>query len=659
MKLNYANTVKTNDDQFTSTNLSIGDPRVIVDILTKRLYSKPVDTSLKEYLTNALEANIENGNKQPVEIILPTQLNNYTCTIRDYGKGLSPDQMKNVFMSLGTSTKRHTDNLVGGFGIGSKSAFSFSTTFLINSYYNNQKYSYICELADGNIKLTQLDISKSFDPSGLEIKLIIPSHKTYGLQDYLKELCSGLDAHLIPLINKKAACLPLTWQKLKYNGKTYEYCLNTPQKGLYVGSSGLYFPFPSAGNRQLFAALRLPTSEVKIAPNREALIETESLNKLINGLNMKVFEIITEDIRNLLSLPDFIDKYADFREMMGSFGEHHNVITGNYNPLFTKPLTIERKRIVFPTDIYSIYHLVGSVKNPYAEFTKTKGVYLQHIYNVKPPIFFHFDSDKPSKTFAYRAGMKYQNRKIYLIPNEPIYKKFIKQYKVEPLSIFKKKPVRNTGSTGKTKDSKYRVISYFGTYVSFNNYQSLDKIKEKYNYIVYCPFREKNKIYHLPIKGDVGLAIIIPNKTEEPYIAKQFPHIDNCKWLINILSLPVKRANAEMAYRHKISNVLTNGSTYAHTLIRALCKEYYNLKFTIPTNMAIRFYERTPSITTKDWSKVHDYLREHPILNFIINNCSYSTDNVKSVINYFADEIDWDEAFQPVYEKIQWRASIK
>ncbi|NJL71158.1 MAG: hypothetical protein HC888_05835 [Candidatus Competibacteraceae bacterium] len=120
-------------EEFAEEEFGIGDVSIILDILRKRMYSNPIRTICQEIMSNARDAHREVGKPElPIEVHLPTFLSS-NFVVRDFGPGISPDRMKNIFIKYGASTK-HTDNKqTGGFGIGAKTPWAYHDSFGIVS----------------------------------------------------------------------------------------------------------------------------------------------------------------------------------------------------------------------------------------------------------------------------------------------------------------------------------------------------------------------------------------------------------------------------------------------------------------------------------------------------------------------------------------------
>ena len=167
---NNAVKIDSNIEPAKALNFGISDVRLVVDILSK-LYAYPIRTLVQEYICNGRDAMREAGTwgKQAIEITVPNTLDP-VFKVRDFGVGITPDRMENIFVNYGSSTKRNTNTQTGGFGIGAKSAFSYTDSFTVTSFVDGVKYIYMAHLGDqGGVNL----ISKmnTTEPNGVEISI--------------------------------------------------------------------------------------------------------------------------------------------------------------------------------------------------------------------------------------------------------------------------------------------------------------------------------------------------------------------------------------------------------------------------------------------------------------------------------------------------------
>ncbi len=126
-----------------SAAFSIASIAKIFHLLIDDLYENKVQSITREIWCNALDAHVEAGcADRPFEITLPTSLSP-TFRVRDYGVSMSHETVMGLYASLGFSTKDgmdisvdadeiatvDADELIGTFGIGSKSPFAYTDTF--------------------------------------------------------------------------------------------------------------------------------------------------------------------------------------------------------------------------------------------------------------------------------------------------------------------------------------------------------------------------------------------------------------------------------------------------------------------------------------------------------------------------------------------------
>lgn len=150
--------------------ISLADSAHIMTILRDTLYSDKIMAVLREYSANAWDSHRTSGLKdKPIDVHIPT-LEDSTLRIRDFGTGLSRNDVFNVYTQYGASTKRDQDMAVGMLGIGSKSGFAYSDTFTITSWHGGTKSSY-CALLDPSDKGTISLINE--EPCGTETGIMI------------------------------------------------------------------------------------------------------------------------------------------------------------------------------------------------------------------------------------------------------------------------------------------------------------------------------------------------------------------------------------------------------------------------------------------------------------------------------------------------------
>lgn len=172
----HANKLLTNVTDAPTQNFGIGDASVVIEILRNRLYENKIQTLVQEYICNARDAMREVGKKNGFDVTVPTDLNP-VFKVRDFGPGITPDRMANVFILYGASTKRGTNNQTGGFGIGAKSAWSYTDSFTIATFIDGTKRSYVAHTGvNNNGRLDLVSTEETDEKNGTEIQVAVKRH---------------------------------------------------------------------------------------------------------------------------------------------------------------------------------------------------------------------------------------------------------------------------------------------------------------------------------------------------------------------------------------------------------------------------------------------------------------------------------------------------
>ena len=160
----------------STSGFSIAQTSKMFKILSDSLYSDKVMAVIRELSTNAYDSHISAGNKNPFKVTLPTAANP-SFSVRDYGTGLSQEDMENLYTTYGASNKNDSNDFVGCLGLGSKSPFAYTKSFTTASYFNGKKYTYVASIDDSGVPALNLfNISDTDEANGLEISFAVKQY---------------------------------------------------------------------------------------------------------------------------------------------------------------------------------------------------------------------------------------------------------------------------------------------------------------------------------------------------------------------------------------------------------------------------------------------------------------------------------------------------
>ena len=156
--------------QRVSLSVDVDSMQHLMGLLT-RLYSDPALAVIREYSTNALDAQIEAGNDDPIKVTLPSDLNP-VFTVQDKGVGLNVDDIVNVYSKYGASTKRQSNAVVGMLGVGCKSALAYTEQFTVEGIRSGVRtVGVVSRDPDKGAGITIVDTASTDEADGVTIKV--------------------------------------------------------------------------------------------------------------------------------------------------------------------------------------------------------------------------------------------------------------------------------------------------------------------------------------------------------------------------------------------------------------------------------------------------------------------------------------------------------
>jgi len=170
MQLAYAKSSVINTGSLGTTQATVDINPTIMHVLSRDLYQRPIEAVFRETITNALDSHVEQGTEDiPIEIKMPSIFSE-DFYIRDYGTGLSLEDIKELYLSYGKSTRRCSNDYTGAFGLGCKASLAYTSGFSVSSYFNGYKHEFLVYYDQDNIPcLDHRSTEETSELNGLKI----------------------------------------------------------------------------------------------------------------------------------------------------------------------------------------------------------------------------------------------------------------------------------------------------------------------------------------------------------------------------------------------------------------------------------------------------------------------------------------------------------
>lgn len=298
-----------NPEEFQESRFGVRSPEDlshIFSILRSKLYADKILAVLREYSTNAMDAHIDSGQPdRPIEVSLPSYEDPY-LKIRDFGKGLSEENIRSVYTMYGASTKRGNNQFNGQLGLGAKSLYSYTDNWHLISWNEGKRTVYEVYLDESGLGAISL-IAQDEDlesPSGIEISTKVQYQDFESFYTKAKYLYKFFQ--VTPLVTQNY--LPVEIEPIKYSIQKENWGITDSSSNKLLIMSNVAYPiswnilkgfYKNHPKADLFNALSgtsvnffVPTGTVNIAASREAL----EYDKVTCQALIDLFEKVTNEL---------------------------------------------------------------------------------------------------------------------------------------------------------------------------------------------------------------------------------------------------------------------------------------------------------------------------------------------------------------------------
>lgn len=331
----------------------------VFKILSSDLYTNKIRAVVRELITNMIDAHALNGNPEKFIIQVPGRLDpRFVC--RDFGPGMSDfdiqgdDNSPGLYNSYFSSSKAESNDFIGGFGLGSKSPFSYTDTFSITSYHKGEIRGYVAYMdGDGpQIKPTFVKEMGPNDKTGIEI--VVPVEE----KDF-RNFAYEVSYIMRPF--KDLAIINGLDREIDYFPDFDDYYGVNPERywpdrgGLYAIYGGIVYPIDGVIKDRNWLSIRnevnyikFPMGSLDIAPSREALsLDDRTRKNIIERVKELSEKAFNEDVKRF---KESTSPRHTYRELMKMGYSARDYMISNSVKFTTKNLSYKKMQSMFEPD---------------------------------------------------------------------------------------------------------------------------------------------------------------------------------------------------------------------------------------------------------------------------------------------------------------------
>ncbi len=312
------------------------------DILSNGLYNDKIRAVIRELSCNAYDAHIAAGKPTtPFEIHLPTQWEPH-FSIKDYGTGLpyaekgciackstgkiaeadchvcdgtgNYDATKSLYCTYFSSDKNTSDDLIGGFGLGSKSPFAYTNKrlpdgsfqsggFDVANIYNGKRYLYNALIRNSIPSVVLAAVYDTDEPNGVEVTFPVDPNDIWEFENKAGIVFEFFDPQ--PKMNKSVTIL-----KAHYSVRTETWGMRNDSNGLRAIMGNVQYTVGNIDQSRLTEAQKKMVSmpidlffnigDLRPAVSREALqLDDITIGNILKRLDVVEEHLMEEVKKNL------------------------------------------------------------------------------------------------------------------------------------------------------------------------------------------------------------------------------------------------------------------------------------------------------------------------------------------------------------------------
>jgi len=294
----------------------------IIQILSSNLYSNPIRSFLRETVSNAYDSHVEAHSTEPIIVTITSDY----VAIRDFGTGISPERFKEIYLCIGSSTKRESNDYLGYFGIGRFSALACSDIVNITNFYDGKKYCYVMIKDNNSLRIDSLGTFDTEEANGVDVRIPISYPSSYinelDVLDFFPNIY--INTTFESQFNSRKVTEYKTFKFSTYNAYNFNKKPSLLIGNVMYNLDLSYFQYDK-GFQDILKRISIQSEigKVDITPNREQIIYSKPTIEYIQSLLDNTIKEITE-IADLQSR----SSYDSLLELKKNFNVSLSVILG-------------------------------------------------------------------------------------------------------------------------------------------------------------------------------------------------------------------------------------------------------------------------------------------------------------------------------------------
>ena len=341
-------------------SLDLDSAQVLMQMLSKNLYSDSIGSTIRECASNALDSHRRAGVDKPIVVSFKrNDSNNYEFSVEDFGIGLDAEDVENIISKYGKSTKRDSNTELGMMGLGFKAPLAYCSSFYFVCRKNGVERKYMMYEGEDNNTIDLLYQVNTDMGNGVKVIIPVKYYDKYDFVSKTKEQLAYFESVYFDFMDED-----IKNDFVIFRGEHFQFSELATDSKMHICLDNVYYPmdFEKLGISDALyfpIALRFSlTDGLFPTPNRESLRYTQEGKQIIlNKLRLVADYFVgkyNETVEQGDSIQSALDYLASGDRYISSFNKNYSL--NRLIPYASKVPSVPRITGVEKLDLQKLYH---------------------------------------------------------------------------------------------------------------------------------------------------------------------------------------------------------------------------------------------------------------------------------------------------------------
>jgi hypothetical protein len=310
-------------------SLDLDSAQVLMQMLSKNLYSDSIGSTIRECASNALDSHRRAGSDKPIIVSFKrnSQADTYEFAVEDFGIGLDADDVVNIISKYGKSTKRNSNTELGMMGLGFKAPLAYSSSFYFVARKDGMERKYMMYEGEDTNSIDLLYERATDEPNGVKVIVPVSYSDRYNFNNKIKEQLAYFENVYFDVESMGSWSIDNNFTI--HRAEHFQYSSLAQNNDMHLCLDNVSYPIDwdklGIDRIRLKLALRFSLSDGLFpTPNREAIRYTQEAKETI----LKKIATVADVFMNKFN--EAITTQSDIKSIMQFYGRNNKYIKSWY-----------------------------------------------------------------------------------------------------------------------------------------------------------------------------------------------------------------------------------------------------------------------------------------------------------------------------------------